>query len=71
MLLIDICFTNASAAEFILYRLRLYLAGRHHQPLVSDILLALGTQPVFEPLAIGVSSHTLESYVPASARHFS
>ena len=27
---IDICFTNASAAEFILYRLKLYLAGRHH-----------------------------------------
>ena len=30
MLLIDIRSTNASAAEFILYRLKLYLAGRHH-----------------------------------------
>ena len=30
MLLIDICFTNASAAEFILDRIKLYLAGRHH-----------------------------------------
>ena len=34
MLLIDIRSTNASAAEFILYRLKLYLAGRHrhHTP---------------------------------------
>ena len=30
MLLIDIRSTNASAAEFILDRLKLYLAGRHH-----------------------------------------
>ena len=32
MLFIDIRSTNASAAEFILYRLKLYmhLAGRHH-----------------------------------------
>ena len=30
MLLIDIRSTNASAAEFISYRLKLYLAGRHH-----------------------------------------
>ena len=30
MLLIDIRSTNASVAEFILYRLKLYLAGRHH-----------------------------------------
>ena len=32
MLLIDIRSTtcNASAAEFILYRLKLHLAGRHH-----------------------------------------
>ena len=30
MLLIDVCSTNASAAEFISYRLKLYLAGRHH-----------------------------------------
>ena len=29
MLLVDIRSTNASAAEFILYRLKLYLAGRH------------------------------------------
>ena len=33
MLLIDIRSTNASAAEFILYRLKLYLAGRHHHHL--------------------------------------
>ena len=38
MLLIDIRSTNASAAEFILYRLKLYLAGRHHhhQDMVRD-----------------------------------
>jgi len=35
MLLIDIRSTNASAAEFILYRLKLYLAGRHHQYLAG------------------------------------
>ena len=40
MLLIDIRSTNASAAEFILYRLKLYLAGRHHR--YVDILQKLG-----------------------------
>ena len=35
MLLIDIRFTNASAAEFILDRLKLYLAGRHHHHTVT------------------------------------
>ena len=30
VVLIDIRSTNASAAEFILHRLKLYLAGRHH-----------------------------------------
>ena len=36
MLLIDIRSTNASAAEFILYRLKLYLAGRHHHTLAEE-----------------------------------
>jgi len=40
MLLIDIRSTNASAAEFILYRLKLYLAGRHHH-LQSSIFVVL------------------------------
>ena len=35
MLLIDIRSTNASAAEFILYRLKLYLAGRHHHMMIE------------------------------------
>ena len=34
MLLIDIRSTNASAAEFILYRLTLFSAGRHHQKIM-------------------------------------
>ena len=38
MLLIDIRSTNASAAEFILYRLKLYLAGRHHH---TDLLVGI------------------------------
>jgi hypothetical protein len=42
MLLIDIRSTNASAAEFILYRLKLYLAGRHHHHR-SQIKPALGS----------------------------
>ena len=37
MLLIDIRSTNASAAEFILYRLKLYLAGRHHHRLTTTV----------------------------------
>ena len=37
MLLIDIRSTNASAAEFILDRLKLYLAGRHHHHTVLEL----------------------------------
>ena len=33
---IDIRSTNASAAEFILYRLKLYLAGRHHHHIMIN-----------------------------------
>ena len=40
---IDICFTNASAAEFILYRLKLYLAGRHHQKKVTTVHVRTGS----------------------------
>jgi len=51
MLLIDIRSTNASAAEFILYRLKLYLAGRHHHqdlPWRSDVPKVLGTERFHE-----------------------
>ena len=42
MLLIDIRSTNASAAEFILDRLKLYLAGRHHHQ-IYRYLVRVGT----------------------------
>ena len=41
MLLIDIRSTNASAAEFILYRLKLYLAGRHHHHHVAYYVVGI------------------------------
>ena len=42
MLLIDIRSTNASAAEFMLYRLKLYLAGRHyHHTLIFGLVVRL------------------------------
>ena len=43
MLLIDIRSTNASAAEFILYRLKLYLAGRHHHHKYAQLGVIGGT----------------------------
>ena len=42
MLLIDIRSTNASAAEFIVYRLKLCLAGRHHHVPVALLIVFLG-----------------------------
>ena len=47
MLLIDVRSTSASAAEFILHRLKLCLAGRHHHHhSVSFVFLALFTSAV-------------------------
>ena len=55
MLLIDIRSTNASAAELIVDRLKLYLAGRHHHHTKGI--------PVFSHLIKSASIQLLNTYI--------
>ena len=65
MLLIDIRSTNASAAEFILYRLKLYLAGRHHHHQKNSI-----SHP-FIHIILFISIHSIEYLSLARQPRFS